>query len=65
MFTVYQVSRNRLTNKEHLNSNELDRWMESVYGKYATVKVVHDKTGKFVVYTDNGTEFKAIEKGII
>ena len=65
MFTAYQVSLNGLTNKVHLNGDELDSWLESVYGKYATVKVVQDMTGKFVVYTDNGTEFDAIEKGII
>ena len=65
MFTVYQVTLTGLNNKAHLNSEELDSWMRSAYGKYATVKVIQDLTGKFVVYTDNGVKFEAVEKGLI
>lgn len=53
MFTVYKVELNGdLSNKEHLNNDELDQWMYDC--KFANIKVVQDLTGKEVFYTHNG-----------
>lgn len=55
MFTVHAVQTNgMLTNKEHLNNDEIEQWFGEAYGKFATIQVVQDTTGKKVVYTDNG-----------
>ncbi len=44
------------SHRENLNADELDWFMASVYGKYATV-LVERSDGKKVTYTDNGTEW--------
>lgn len=57
-FTAYKVELNgTLSNKEHLNFDELDYWMESKHGKFATVSIVRDQDSKRVTYTDNGVKF--------
>lgn len=57
-FTAYKVELNgTLSNKEHLNFDELDSWMESKHGKFAIVAIVRDQDAKRVTYTDNGVKF--------
>ena len=57
-FTVYKVEINgSLSNKEHLNHDELDSWMDAKYGKFATVLAVRDQDGTSVRYTDNGNSW--------
>jgi len=64
MFTVHNVNTNKtLSCKEHLNNDELDAWMVNAYGKFATVQVLQDLTGKVVVYTDNGDWWEVVSKG--
>lgn len=57
MFTVYKVFGEKLSHKEHINNDELDAWMNNAYGVHATVKVVHDLSGKAITYTDDGQKF--------
>jgi hypothetical protein len=44
------------SHRENLNADELDGFLASVYGKFATV-LVERSDGKQVVYTDNGSEW--------
>jgi len=57
----------KLSNKEHLNDNELDKWMDKVYGKFANVRVERND-GRWIEYTDDGKKFvvtkKSDKKGI-
>lgn len=54
-FTAHKVNLDgSLSHKECLNHDELDGWMADKYGKFATVQVSCDQTGKTIVYTDNG-----------
>jgi hypothetical protein len=62
-YTVCQIDvLGRLVNKEHLNHNELDVWMENIYGQYAKIRVERSD-GKWVVYEDNGSNWEVIHKG--
>ena len=49
MYTVFKINLdNTLSNKEHLNDDELGAWMyDYAYNKFATIKVVQDFTNKF------------------
>jgi len=67
-YTVYKIEQNgKLTNKEHLNDNELDKWMDKVYGKFVNIKVERND-GRWIEYTDDGKKFvikkKSDKKGI-
>ena len=54
-FTVYKVNLDgSLSHRENLGQDELDAWMIAKHGKYATVSVTHDQSGKTVLYTDDG-----------
>lgn len=60
-FTAHKVNLNgSLSHKEHLAHNELDQWMADKYGKFATVQVTCDQTGKTIVYTDNGEKWEKV-----
>lgn len=49
-YTVYEVDiDNNCLNKEHLNANELDDWMDLALERFATVKVVRSDE-KFIIY---------------
>ena len=62
MFTVHEVKIDgTLRNKECINNDELDAWMIAAYGKFATVQVVQDLTGKKVIYTDNGEWWEIVK----
>lgn len=53
-FSVFKVNLDgSLSNRENLSHNELDSYINSVYGKFATIKVIASN-GREVVYTDNG-----------
>ena len=67
MYTVFKINLdNTLSNKEHLNDDELGAWMyDYAYNKSATIKVVQDFTNKFCIYTDNGKDFELIDRGYL
>jgi hypothetical protein len=50
-----------LSNKEHLNADELDDWMHSACKRFATVKVVRSD-GRFIIYDDNGAKWTIRER---
>ena len=59
-FTAYQVKLDgSLTNRENLNFDELDGWMQDKLGKFATVRV-DASNGVSKTYTDNGIGWNAI-----
>jgi hypothetical protein len=64
-FTVFKVNlKGESVNKEHLNSvDELNTWMDK--HKYATVKIIHDASGRFAIFTDSGEDYEIIETGIL
>ncbi len=64
-YTVYKVELSgKLSNKEHMNSaDEVEEWLDKVYGKFATVKVVQDRTKHWVMYTDAGTRWERVDSG--
>lgn len=50
-----------LSHKEILNNlDELNAWLADVYGKFASIHIVQDQTGKTRTMTDNGTEWVKI-----
>ena len=64
-FTVYKVGLSgKLSHREELNADELDKFIDKVYGKWATIKIVatNDK-GKTIekFYTDDGEKFTEIK----
>ena len=62
MFTVYKMDANsgKLSNKEHLNQNELDAWMNN--SKFPTILVIEDNSKKYIVYDHDGNKFVATKK---
>lgn len=60
-YSAYKVNLNgSLSNRENINHDELDSWINSVYGKFASIRVFVDLSGVFVDYTDNGVEYVKI-----
>lgn len=59
-YTVYKLNIDgRLSHKEHLNNlGELNEWLANKYGKFASVLIVQDQTGKIKVGTDNGVAWE-------
>lgn len=55
-FTAYKLNLDgSRSHKELLNDRvELDDWLAATYGKFASVVVVNDATGKETTITDNG-----------
>ena len=61
-FTFYKLNLDgTLTNKQHLNSEELDGFMEAAYGKFANV-LVEDEKGNQCIYSDNGRQWELLTK---
>ena len=51
MFTVHKIDINgKLSNKEHLNNDELDHWMVKALHTFNKIRVEQDLTGKVIVY---------------
>ena len=63
-FTVYRVNLNGgLSHKEHLNNvDELNAWMASSYGVHATIRIESDRSGNFIIMTDDGEWFQEIHR---
>lgn len=61
-YVAYKVNLDgSLSHKELLNNiDEVNEWLNKVYGKYATVRIVQEQTGKFRTLTDNGEFFVKI-----
>ena len=54
-----------LSHKEYLNSvDELNTWLAEKYGKFVTVRIESEKTGRIVTMTDDGTDWDTIEDTI-
>ena len=51
-----------LSHRENLNHDELDDWMARVYGKFASIQIRQDQTGKLITYTDNGESWEFISR---
>jgi len=64
-FTVYKLDPNsrKLSNKEHLNNNELDEWMEKVKNKFSRILVVEDNSKKYIIYDRTQNKWKIVQKG--
>ena len=63
-YTVYKIDlKGKKSNKENLNDNELDKWMDKVHGKFANIRVERSD-GKTIDYTDDGTKFVIKKKGM-
>jgi hypothetical protein len=61
-YTVYKIEQNgKLSNKENLNDDELDTWMDKVYGKFVNIRVERSD-GKKIEYTDDGRKFVVAKK---
>lgn len=59
-FSVFKLNLDgSLSNRENLSHDELDSYIESVYGKFATIKVVASN-GKAAVYTDDGERYAKV-----
>lgn len=58
-YTVHKLNLNgSLSHKQHLNNlDELNTWLVDVYGKFASIFVIQDQTGKTRTMTDNGTDW--------
>lgn len=63
MFTVYRMNANsgKLSNKEHLNDDELDQWMSD--NDFATILVIEDNSKKYIVYDNVNGKYKIVKKG--
>lgn len=49
------------TNKQHLDCfDDMWNWVLSVYGRFASIRIVNDQTGEVREYTDNGTQFERV-----
>lgn len=59
-FSAYKLNLDgSLTHRENLNNlDELNAWMWKVYGKFATIQITCDQTGKSVIRTDNGKDWE-------
>jgi hypothetical protein len=54
-----------LSHKEYLNSvDELNTWLAEKYGKFVTVRIESEKTGRIVTMTDDGTGWDTIQDTI-
>ena len=53
-FKVQAFRNNQFQTVDHLGQDELDQWMGVAYGRWATVRVIEETTGKTVTYTDDG-----------
>ena len=62
-FTVYRIRLDgTLTSKEHLNNvDELNTWIADVYGRFANILIVSDRTSKTITMTDNGDWFEIVK----
>ena len=62
-YTVYRIRLDgTLTNKEHLNNvDELNTWIADVYGRFANILIVSDRTSKTITMTDNGDWFEIVK----
>ena len=61
-YTVYKIEMDgSLSNKEHLNADELDNWMLLAINYFATIKVVRSD-GRFIIYDDNGDKWTIRER---
>ena len=62
-FIVHKVNLDgSLSHKEYLNHlDELHTWLSEKYGKFATVKITSELSGKSAIYTDNGNDFEKIK----
>ena len=53
-----------LSHKEYLNNvDELNTWLAEKDGKFATVRIESEKTGKVLIMTDNGFNWKILDDG--
>jgi hypothetical protein len=59
-YRVSQIGLLGLKNTEYLGHVELYVWLEEKYGKYASVRVVCEQTGKVTELTDNGCEWVVV-----
>lgn len=60
-YTVYG-NKEKTKGKEHLNSiEEVNEWLNKVYGKYPTVVVVRDDTGGERIVDDNGEHWVVLK----
>ncbi len=60
-YTVYKIEQTgKLSNKEHLNDNELDKWMNKT--NFANIRVERND-GNWVEYTTDGKKFVVKKKG--
>ena len=54
-----------LSHKEYLNNvDELNTWLAEKYGKFVTVRIESEKTGRIVTMTDDGTGWDTIQDTI-
>ena len=61
MFTVHNIKTDgTLSNKECLNNDELDQWLDDNYGRFANLQVVQDLTGKKIVLVDGGEYWEKV-----
>tara|TARA_B100000508_G_scaffold16165_2_gene10867 strand:- start:1754 stop:2050 length:297 start_codon:yes stop_codon:yes gene_type:complete len=52
-----------LSHKEYLNSvDELNTWLAEKYGKFVTVRIESEKTGKVIKMTDNGFDWEVLKE---
>lgn len=59
-FSVFKVNLDgSLSNRENLGQNELDSYIASIYGKFATI-LVRASNGVEVTYTDNGSFYEKV-----
>lgn len=50
-----------LSHKELLDDiGQVNEWMVRVYGKFASVRIIQDQTGKVREYTDNGVDWERV-----
>jgi len=50
-----------LSHKELLNNiDEVNQWLVDFYGKYASIQITQDQTGKIRRYTDNGQAWELL-----
>ncbi len=62
-FSTYKVNLDgSLSHRQNLGFEELDPWMNKIYGHFATIKVVCEQTGQEIIYTDNGQEWEIVSK---
>lgn len=59
-YTVNKINLDgSLSHKELMNNlDEVNAWLVEVYGKFASIQITQDQTGKVRRYTDNGMEWE-------